>query len=447
MGMRIFPHATLLLLAGTCFAVNFSFAQINKPNVIYIMTDDLGYGDLGVHGQKQFSTPNIDKLAAEGIRFTNAYAAHSLCTPTRAAFMTGRYPARTTVGLIEPLTGSPKDSAYGLSKNDPSIASIMKANGYTTMLVGKWHLGFKKEFSPNENGFDYFFGFHSGAIDYISHVENGNKPDLFENDSLIEVNGYMTDMLASKAASLISKKHTAPFFLVLNFNAPHWPWQAPTSRPYQDTMDFRVGGSKEIYMEMMRSLDNAIGTVMQALEQSGLAKETLVIFTNDNGGERFSNNGVFSNSKGSLWEGGIRVPAFVRWPGKIKPGTSTSQMAITMDWSATILAAAGASIPGSATLDGIDLLPICKGERDQVERTFFWRTFQRKDQQAIRQGRWKYLKVEADEYLFDIINDPSEKYDQKNKQQQVLQEMKATYASWQSSVLKPIPLEPAPLIK
>lgn len=445
--MRTLHYTSLLLIFLLLIEPEITSAQGNRPNIIYIMTDDMGYGDLSVQGQKIYTTPNIDKLASEGIRFTHAYAAHSLCTPTRTAFMTGRYPARTTVGLIEPLTGSPKDSAYGLSRNDPSIASMMKASGYKTMLVGKWHLGFKKEFSPNQNGFDYFFGFHSGAIDYISHVENGSKPDLYENGRLVEVKGYMTDLLASKAALLIREKQSVPFFLVLNFNAPHWPWQVSTSKPYHDTMDFREGGSKEIYIEMMQSLDNAIGTVMLALEQSGLRNETIVIFTNDNGGERFSDNGEFSNSKASLWEGGIRVPAFVRWPGKIKQGTTTSQMAITMDWSATILAAAGEKIPGSVSLDGMDLMPICKGEKDPVERTFFWRTFQRKDQQAIRKGRWKYLKVESDEYLFDIIKDPSEKNDQKNEQQQVLKEMKATYASWQSSVLKPIPLEPAPLIK
>lgn len=439
--MRMLFLPAVLLMLQFFIPGSDSYGQSKKPNIIYIMTDDMGYGDLSVHGQKQYSTPNIDKLASEGIRFTHAYAAHSLCTPTRTAFMTGRYPARTTVGLIEPLTGSSKDSAYGLSENDPSIVSMLKATGYQTMLVGKWHLGFKKEFGPTQNGFDYFFGFHSGAIDYISHNENGNKPDLYENDSLVDVKGYMTDLLADKAALLISQEHAAPFFMVLNFNAPHWPWQVPGSQPYPDTMDFRRGGSKAVYFEMMQSLDKAIGTVMKALDQAGLANETMVIFTNDNGGERYSDNGIFSDSKASLREGGIRVPAFVKWPGKIKPGTITSQMAITMDWSATILAAAGANVPGSVSLDGMDLMPVCKGEKEPVERTFFWRTFQRKDQQAIRQGRWKYLKVEADEYLFDVVADPGEKKNMKGNEEKIFQGLKNKYAQWQATVLKPIPLQ------
>src|SRR5438874_6939003 len=198
-----------------------------KPNIIYMMADDLGYADLSCYGRKDYQTPNLDKLCSQGIKFMNAYATAPVCTPTRVAFMTGRYPARLTVGLFEPIAEGPKDSAVGLSPKIPSIASLMKKADYETYLVGKWHLGYKPEFSPNKNGFDYFFGFHAGAIDYISHSN-----DLYENETRIEKNGYLTDLLSGKAIELISKQHSKPFFLSLMFNAPHWPWQGPGDKPY-----------------------------------------------------------------------------------------------------------------------------------------------------------------------------------------------------------------------
>lgn len=427
----VFAFLGLLSLAPTPM-------MAQRPNIIYIMADDMGYADLSVYGAKDYQTPNLDKLASQGIRFTDAYAAGPLCTPTRVAFMTGRYPAQTPVGLYEPLTG--RDSIYGLSPDYPSVASLLKDQGYETALIGKWHLGFLPVYSPIKNGFEYFFGFHSGAADYFSHKGEGKNPDLYENDKPVREKGYLTELFTQKAVSFLKNPHIKPFFLTLNYNAPHWPWQGPEDKAYPDTMDFRRGGSPAIYAAMMKSLDEAVGTLMKAIDEAGLASNTLIIFTNDNGGERYSNNGIFSKDKSTLWEGGIRVPAFVRWPGKISAGRTTSQAAITMDWTATILAASGGKASPDFPLDGINLLPICEGNKPEVDRIFYWRTFQRKKQKAMREGKWKYLQDDQAEYLFDLKSDPGETKDIKSTNAEIFQRMKQKYADWERKMLKPFSL-------
>ena len=417
-----------------------SDAQSQRPNIIYIMTDDMGYGDLSGYGRKEYSTPNLDKLASEGIKFVNAYSAGPLCTPTRTAFMTGRYPARTPVGLIEPLTPTKRDSTFGLTTEYPSIATLMKAVGYETALIGKWHLGFLPKHSPVKNGFDYFFGIHSGAADYISHKGDGRTHDLYENDALVYPEGYLTDLFSQKAVAFIKQQHNKPFFLTITYNAPHWPWQGPNDKPYEDSVNFRKGGSPAIYAAMMKSLDDGVGNIMKALDDEQLSNQTIVIFTNDNGGERYSDNGGLAKAKSTLWEGGIRVPAFVRWPGKINAGIITQQVAITMDWTATILTAGGAKAHADFPLDGIDLMPILAAKKKNVERTIYWRTFQRNKQKAIRVGEWKYLQDEKGEYLFNLVADQGEKNDLKTKQQIIFNQLKKKYANWEKTVLQPIPL-------
>lgn len=438
MSVVLYP-SRLAKFVVPCFIVIGSFnAFAQRPNILYIMTDDMGYGDLGCYGQKDFATPNIDKLASQGMLFTQAYAAASLCTPTRTGFLTGRYPARTPVGLKEPLV--PKDSAFGLDPSRPSIATLLKEAGYNTALVGKWHLGVLPLHSPTANGFDYFYGIRTGAADYISHKGDGGKIDLYENENLVIQEGYLTDLFTQKAVNFLKQSHTKPFFLSLQYTAPHWPWQGPDDKPYADTTDFRVGGSPAVYAAMMKSLDEGIGAVLTALDEAGLTNKTIVIFTNDNGGERYSNQGGLSQRKGTLWEGGIKVPAFVRWPGKIKEGTVTQQAAITMDWTATILSAAGAKPRAEFSLDGVDLMPVCRGSVTAVDRTFYWRSFQRTKQKAIREGNWKYLQDEGEEFLFDLAADPGEKTNLRAKYAAVFNRLKAKYAEWEKTVLTPIPL-------
>ena len=420
-----------------------SIAQPGKPNIIYIMTDDLGYADLSCYGRKDYGTPNLDKLASQGIKFMNAYAAAPVCTPTRAAFITGRYPARTKVGLHEPLAWTKTDSTLGLTPKDPSIATSLKKVGYKTYLVGKWHLGFNPQFNPVKNGFDYFYGFHGGGIDYISHTgPRVNTPALYENDTPLKKEGYFTDILSTKAIEIINKTHSKPFFLTIMFNAPHWPWQAPGDQPYADTTVWTAGGSAAIYAAMMKSLDDAVGSILKALDEKGLAKKTIVIFTSDNGGERFSDMGIYKGRKMQLWEGGIRVPAFVRWQGKIKPGTSTNQVATTMDWTATILSAAGAKPDPEFPLDGIDLMPLITAKKKEMDRTLYWRISQRRDHKAMRSGDWKYLRDEKGmEYLFDLATDAGEKNDLKAQHIEIFERLKAKYKLWESAMLAPLPLQ------
>jgi arylsulfatase A-like enzyme len=438
---HIFGSLAIFIFIGT--------AHAQRPNVIFILTDDMGYGDLSCYGTRNdYKTPKIDKLASQGIKFVNAYSGSAVCSPTRASFMTGRYPPKVPPGLFEPLVPQKRDSAYGLTTEHPSIATRMANAGYETALIGKWHLGFSPQHYPLKNGFQYFFGMISGASDYISHTSDGRVPDLHEMDALVDRKGYLTDILADKAVEFIGKKHEKPFFLTLTFNAPHWPWQGPDDAPYADSVPLRAGGSPELYATMMKKLDDAVGRVMKALDDKQLAANTIVIFTNDNGGERFSNNGGLTDSKLSLWEGGIRVPAFVRWPGKIKAGGVTKQVAITMDWTATILSAAKAKVK-KEELDGIDLLPVLTGKKEATERTLYWRATertlywrlsQRAHQRAMRDGDWKYIQDEKGEYLFNLAADQAEKDDPKEKNAAVFESLKIQYKQWESQLLTPVPL-------
>ena len=351
-----------------------------RPNVLYIMADDLGWGDLSCYGRPDYRTPNLDRLASEGTRFTSAYSASPVCTPTRCAFVTGRYPARTRVGLEEPLAWKKflvdNKLDIGLPPEHPTVASLLKAAGYNTALVGKWHLGYLPKYGPVKSGFEEFFGIMSGGADHFTHKDANGEGDLFEAEVPVERVGYITDLLTERAVEFLRRRRDAPFFLSLNYTAPHWPWEGPRDEAASRSLGlgynaFTSGGSLKVYAEMMKSLDAGVGRVLRALEESGHARETLVVFTSDNGGERFSYNWPFTGKKFELYEGGIRVPAFVRWPGRIPAGRTIEQAAITMDWTATILAAAGVRAHPDYPLDGEDLTPVMRGSRAPFERTLF----------------------------------------------------------------------------
>src|SRR6267378_3582007 len=330
-------------IAGAAIAPSLTLAQPHRPNILFILADDLGYGDLSCYGRPDYQTPNLDHLAAQGVRFLNAYSASPVCTPTRCAFITGRYPARTRVGLEEPLTErsdlGDKVKTLGLPPEHPTIASLLKQSGYETALIGKWHLGYLPNFGPVQSGFEEFFGIMSGAVDFFTHKDMEGDADLFEGKVPVERIGYMTEMLTQRAVEYLARrKGTArPFYLSLHYTAPHWPWEGPGDRKpnpeLRGPVAFRGGGSLKTYASMIKSLDDGIGAVLRALAQAGLERNTLVIFTSDNGGERFSYNWPFVGQKDSLFEGGIRVPAIARWPGVITANTNLiEQPVITMDW-------------------------------------------------------------------------------------------------------------------
>ncbi len=414
----------------------------DRPNILFILADDLGWGDLSCYGRSDYKTPNLDRLAKQGLRFTDAYSASPVCTPTRCALFTGRYPARTRIGLEEPLSWRKQvGTRVGLSPDHPTLASLLKSSGYDTALVGKWHLGYLPKYGPLKSGFDEFFGILSGGADYFNYREANGEHDLYEGEVPVERIGYLTDLLTDRAIQFISKRGTSrqrrPFYLSLHYTAPHWPWEGvediEVSRNLkQGYAGFTAGGSPKIYASMMKSLDDGIGKVMKALDNTGLNENTLVIFTSDNGGERFSDNTNFSGQKFDLLEGGIRVPAIVRWLGQVPPDRVTCQTAITMDWTATILAAAGVKPAASHPMDGRDVLPVCRGELSGFSRTLFWR---HGGQQAVRSGKWKYLRREGKEQLFDLSMDKSELSDRKIVDPETFQRLRNEFQKWNTTML------------
>jgi len=428
------------VLGATAMMTGSSAAQTPSrtgPNILFILADDLGYGDLSCYGRPDYRTPVLDAFAAQGMKFMSAYSAAPVCTPTRVAFNTGRYPQRLEVGLKEPLQAQDRALKIGLPPDHPTIASLLKDSGHSTSLVGKWHMGWDPEFGPNRHGFEEFFGILSGAADYFTHRSSDAAGlDLYENLKPSERVGYLTDLFTERAIEFIGRKHTKPFFLSLNYTAPHAPWEGPDDKAMQHEDHgpgpMTNGGSLGTFAAMMKSMDTGIGRVLAALKKSGLERDTLVIFTSDNGGERYSYNWPFAFRKMFLWEGGLRVPAMVRWPGRIRPGQVTEQAAATMDWTATILGVAGAAADPKYPLDGDDLTPFLTGARPAYDRTLFFRI---RTQDAMRSGRWKYLKEGDQEHLFDIVADPGEHSDLRLANQEMFEKLRAEFAAWNARML------------
>ena len=434
-------------LAGAAIATAaptaFSRTRTDRPNILFILADDLGYGDLSCYGRPDYQTPQLDRLATQGVRFVNAYSASSVCTPTRCAFITGRYPARTRVGLEEPLTEKgdlgERAKILGLPAEYPTIASLLKQSGYQTALVGKWHLGYLPTFGPLQSGFDEFFGIMSGAADFFTHKDMRGDPDLYEGKVPVERIGYTTELLTQRAVEYISARRaaTSPFYLSLHYTAPHWPWEGPRDLEVSQTLGreyagFTAGGSLKTYAAMMKSLDDGIGEVLRTLDRTGLSRNTLVIFTSDNGGERFSYNWPFRGQKFSLWEGGIRVPAIVRWPGVVPVNVVTQQAAITMDWTATMLALGKAKPDPAYPLDGRDLLPVIRGTQPVYERSFFWRT---SEMSAALNGPWKYVEDGKQEYLFNLAIDEHEQSNFREQNPSMFTRLRDEFKRWDSTVL------------
>ncbi len=432
---------------GTTLAAVAALEELNaqsaaKPNILYIMADDFGYADLSCYGRPDYQTPNIDRLATEGVRFLQAYANSAVCTASRVALITGRYQYRLPVGLEEPLAGR----NVGVPPEHPTLPSLLRNAGYGTALVGKWHLGPLPNFGPLKSGYDHFWGFRGGGLDYFTHKSGGAQTetdDLWDGDTKIHENGYLTDLLAEQTIKLINgyTKLRKPFFISLHFNAPHWPWEGPEDEAAANALtalgSFDQGNIKT-YAKMVVQMDLQVGRIMKALA-AGAARNTIVIFTSDNGGERFSDTWPFTGKKTELLEGGLRIPAIVRWPGHIKPKSTTSQVAMTMDWLPTLLAAAGAQPDPAVPPDGINLLPYISQGALPVSRRVYWR-YKANAQQAVRDGDMKYLKINDQTFLFNVVDDPLEHANLKDKQPDVYNRLVESYQEWQSTML---PLDPA----
>jgi arylsulfatase A-like enzyme len=409
------------------------------PNIIFIMADDLGYADVSCYGRPDINTPNIDGLAAKGVRFLQAYANSAVCSATRTALITGRYQYRLPLGLEEPLTGRP----VGLPPDHPTLPSLLKKGGYSTTLVGKWHLGALPKFGPLQSGYDHFYGFRGGALDYYTHANQ--KDDLWNDDVQLHQMGYLTDMFGSRAVDAVNEyaKSVQPFLISLHFNAPHWPWEAPGDeaesnrlRSASNLFDFD-GGTQKTYQRMIEEMDRQIGRVLEALHKNSLAENTIVIFTSDNGGERFADTWPFTGRKTELLEGGLRIPAIISWPARIPQGQSTEQVAITMDWMPTLLAAAGVPTDPAFPPDGINLLPMLTQNAAAVERKLFWR-YKANAQRAARDGDYKYLKILDNTFLFNIVEDPMERANLKERHKDFYTRIVAEWHEWNATMLPEI---------
>ena len=417
-----------------------------RQNIVFILADDLGYADLGCYGGRSACSPVLDAMAREGLRFTDGYANSSVCSPTRFALMTGRWQHRLRGGADEPISSRSRGSAtLGLPPSHPTLPSLLREAGYATALVGKWHLGYPPHFHPLKSGYQEFFGALSGGMDYFTHRDTAGVHDLWDGETEVEQAGYLTDLISARAVEYVKRERREPFLLSLHYNAPHWPWETRADEAEAPRIHKAIphldGGSVETYRTMIRHMDEGIAAVFDALGRAGADENTLVAFTSDNGGERFSDNWPLVGGKMDLLEGGIRVPLVARWPGRIPAGRVSGQLAITMDWVATFLDAAGVAPHAGYPFDGISLLNILQDPQSTVERELFWRMKYR-DQKAMRSGNWKYLSLEGNEFLFDLAKDARERANLARREAARLEAMRARYREWEAGV-PPIPPDAA----
>lgn len=409
-----------------------------RPNIVFILADDLGYGDLGCYGCEDIQTPNLDRLATEGVRFTDYYANGAVCTPTRAAFMTGRYQQR--LGLEDAVTY--QEMGRGLPEDGQTVADALRGAGYATGLVGKWHLGYDFERRPLQQGFDSFFGFLGGNHHYFQHMDRIGVPDLWLGNESVERKGYTTDLLTAEALAFLAKHREQPFFLYLAHAAPHFPWQGPddANKLVEPKKKSWQEGDRETYAAMVERLDQGIGQVLHQLDELGLRESTLVVFSSDNGGHTHSRNAPMRDFKGTIWEGGTRVPCIARWPGHLPAGATTSQVAITMDWTATFRRIAGLGTDPAGE-DGLDLLPILIGDEPTRERTLFWRITNRRSRKtveegrAVRRGSWKFIEeANGEKSLFDLGIDVGEVHNVIDQHPDLVLDLTGALDAWEERI-------------
>ena len=411
-----------------------------RPNVIFIVADDLGYADLGCYGGRAPVSPVLDGLAANGLRLTQGYANSPVCSPTRFALMTGRYQYRLRGAAEEPISIRTRGSAaLGLDGAHPTLPSLLQRSGYRTALIGKWHLGFPPAFGPLRSGYDEFYGPMSGGVDYFTHAGSNGSHDLWDGEAECFDPGYLTDLLSRRAVQTIERwaGSDLPFFISLHYTAPHWPWEtrddAALAPALRDNLFHLHGGNIHSYRRMIQHMDEGIGWVVQALRERGVADDTLVIFTSDNGGERFSDNWPLVGGKMDLTEGGIRVPWIAHWPAVIAAGSLSEQHCLTMDWSATVLDAAAVAADPAYPLDGVSMLPVLRDPAARFARPMHWR-MKHRGQRALRDGDWKYLQVDGHDYLFNIVADERERANQALHQPARLAAMREAWLAWNQTM-------------
>ena len=403
-------------------------AKGKRPNIIVIISDDMGYADIGCHGCKDIATPNIDSIAQNGILFTNGYVSCPVCSPTRAGLATGRYQQRFGHEFNT-------DHTNGLPVTEVTIAEVLKAAGYATGAVGKWHLGMRPEFHPLKRGYDEFFGFLGGAHSYINPRLNSTNPILRGTEPFDEKE-YLTDAFSREAAAFIERHHDKPFFLYLAYNAVHTPMQAPER--YRNSFQHITDPKRHTYAGMLTAMDEGIGRVLAKLRKLGLEEDTLLFFVNDNGGssQNGSNNTPLRANKSTMFEGGIRVPFIVQWPRRLRGGMTYDHPVISLDILPTAVAAARAKLPQDRKIDGVNLIPYLTGrKKTPPHESLFWRSRQN---HAVRKGNWKLVKMRKQTRLFDLASDIGENRDLAVERTDVLKEIEEAYNRWNSQMTAPL---------
>ena len=450
---RSFPLLILLqlgLIACCLFIPSLARAADRPPNIVFILVDDMGYGDLGCMGAEDIKTPNVDLLAKQGVKFTDFYANAPVCSPTRCGFITGRWQQRVGFEWALGFTAERKrlidgewktidrmHHGIGLPASQPGIAKMLKAAGYATGAFGKWHLGYDDEFNPVQHGFDEYFGELLGHADYYRHIYYDGTYALRDGLEISKAEGYLTDLINRRAAAFVDKHADEPFFLYVPHLAVHAPFQPPGRPDPKVTPENMLHGSREIYKAMLERVDDGVGMILQKLAEHGLTENTLIVFSSDNGGERWASNLPLFHHKATLWEGGIRVPCVMCWPAKLPAGKVISQPAITMDLTATFIAAAGASPPKDYELDGMNLLPLLTAKQPKpVERTFYWRIDRsNRKMRAIRHGKWKYIDDGGTmDLLFDLEADISERKNLCYQKHEIVQDLKERLKAWEAEM-------------
>ncbi len=422
-----------------------------RPNIVFFLADDLGYGDLACYGCTDTKTPVVDRLAEEGVRFTDFYANGPECTPTRTAFFTGRYQQRP--GGLECAIGTGNVGRYddairlaqrhdlGLPSSEPTVVRMVTQAGYTAAGFGKWHLGYEPKFGPLHHGFDHFFGSLGGGVDYYFHCEWDGAPMLYENEKPIRRQGYMTDLITEAAVEYVRHYDSSrPLFLYIPWTAPHTPIQGPGEHPHQPRTKANWNdGTRPTYAKMVERMDRGVGRILDALQARGLGENLVTLFASDNGGTKLARNAPFSGYKGQLYEGGIREPCIVRWPGVLPAGRVTHQTAMMMDLSVSIVRIAGGHWPSGRKLDGIDIIRRIEEHRPPQPRTLFWRHRRGpRTWRAVRHGDLKYLSLadgpKFEQHLFDLVADPGEKDDLANTRPEQMKKLKSLLTRWEEDV-------------
>lgn len=442
--IRFFIITILSLLIISCKS-----SSDNAPNIIVIISDDQGYADVGFHGSKEIFTPNIDRIASNGVVFSQGYVSYAVCSPSRAGLITGKYQNR--FGYTRNILLAPKDSLMGLPLSEQTLPDVLNNVDYKTKAIGKWHLGAHESLIPERRGFDEFFGFIIGGHRYFPEdltlndlTEARRQMDgyitrIYDNGKRIDTKKYLTEELSDNAVQFIEDNSDEPFFLYLSYNAPHTPLQA-TKRDLERNNHIEIE-KRRTYAAMVSSMDDGIGLILDKLEEKKISENTIVIFFSDNGGVEwynFSDNGILRGIKGDFFEGGIRVPFTMQWPKKIKPGIIYDKPIIALDIFATVASAASAEKYIRNDIDGVDLLPYINGEKSGMPHEYLYWQNPDKDIDVVRDDRYKYLRIKGDEYIFDLKNDISEETNIIDSSKPIYDRLKSQFKEWEKEMIDPV---------